>query len=683
MDVAATDINPKAASRILTRRVIPINATEGILKSNLQKPQSTTSDRTNINIAQQYRWHRLIDTEYNNLRTQNTGLCKLSGKSFGEVMDHFIIGLDEMCLMSEENGNASIIGCADKKKHERVLQDSRTSITIVRTGTVSGTTGPTIFVLSGTARRKSYTDEFLERHGMAKGSTIIMTENAYMTDEAWLEASKAIVRGYRSLPYIAENKDWVMLELMDGFKSHENVLAAHQMRIDHKIMSLKEESNTSHVNQGYDQLTAKTDKKNAAASLFEQRKIVKSTTGKSQLDQYDLVQCGMRIVRQLEAETWQLSFRRVNLEPSTRLPFPQWCTKIRNFLRAGELFKDENIDATPQQIFAMLPTFWHGMQPADRKVVMTVIQSHGGLYTPGCLEQLHTECNIPYSHMNDLRVCVNIANSHPETLDFECSSLEDLRKLGSEDVTATCNIVHDSIIHEAKKNITHQNDGLDLFQLVPKTSEGNSKLSGMDLFDHMIAYRNVNNAETDDDGKSVPIMPSAELDLAIAHDSMNCIQPDASQIRRSAILKDAIGDRAVRKCAKRKLNNIANVVGHCTVVNSKENMLRMKERLEMADSLAEIERSEAAAKAEKARESLQKHATKAPGAAKTLEKNGRNNVKTLTMAEIESLLYIVYNKTLSGSKLRKPDYVRALEKEMNGELGLAKYTLYVDSLAAE
>ena len=119
-----------------------------------------------------------------------------------------------------------------------------------------------------------------------------MTENAYMTDEAWLQASEAIVRGYRSLPYIAENKDWVMLELLDGFKSHENVLAAHQLRYDNKIMSLKEESNTSHVNQGYDQLTAKTDKKNAADSLFEQRKVVKSVTGKTHLDQYDLLKCG-------------------------------------------------------------------------------------------------------------------------------------------------------------------------------------------------------------------------------------------------------------------------------------------------------------------------------------------------------------------------------------------------------
>ena len=64
---------------------------------------------------------------------------------------------------------------------------------------------------------------------MAPGSKVIMTENAYMMDEAWLEASKSIVDGYCQLPYIKENEDWYIAELLDGFKSHENVLNAHKL----------------------------------------------------------------------------------------------------------------------------------------------------------------------------------------------------------------------------------------------------------------------------------------------------------------------------------------------------------------------------------------------------------------------------------------------------------------------
>jgi len=61
-------------------------------------------------------------------------------------------------------------------------------------------------------------------------------------------------------------------ELLDGFKLHEHVLNAHKLRADNLIISLKGESNSSHVNHGYDQLTAKNDKKNAAKSLYDHAK---------------------------------------------------------------------------------------------------------------------------------------------------------------------------------------------------------------------------------------------------------------------------------------------------------------------------------------------------------------------------------------------------------------------------
>ena len=85
----------------------------------------------------------------------------------------------------------------------------------------------------------------------------------------------------------------------------------------------------------------------------------------------------------------------------------------------------------------------------------------------------------------------------------------------------------------------------------------------------------------------------------------------------------------------------------------------------MADSMSEIERIKPTAKADKQKE--------APDTVKRLEKNGRMQVDSIMVAEIKSFLYIymVYNKTLSESKVRKPDYVQqALEKEMDGELGL-------------
>ncbi len=181
---------------------------------------------------------------------------------------------------------------------------------------------------------------------MKLGSTIIMTENAYMTVDAWLQVLKEIVKGYCLLPYIKENPQWYVCKLPNPFKSHKNVLKTHELCSDALIISLKEESNSIHVNQGYDQLVAKNNKKNAAKSLYGQRKAKKFATGKTNITQYNLIHTAMRIVRATKPESWVASFSRVNLHPWTRQEFPEFCKKIAAHLCAGETFKDNNVDTT-------------------------------------------------------------------------------------------------------------------------------------------------------------------------------------------------------------------------------------------------------------------------------------------------------------------------------------------------
>ena len=73
-------------------------------------------------------------------------------------MPNFIIGLDEMCLMSGCHGDLRVFAASDKKKQEKLLQNCRCSITVMHTGTVAGTTGPIMFLLKGTKRRKYFSD---------------------------------------------------------------------------------------------------------------------------------------------------------------------------------------------------------------------------------------------------------------------------------------------------------------------------------------------------------------------------------------------------------------------------------------------------------------------------------------------------------------------------------------------
>jgi len=367
----------------------------------------------------------------------------------------------------------------------------------------------------------------------------------------------------------------------------------------------------------------------------------------------------MQIVRATDAKTWVASFQRVNLNPRTRDDFPVLFKKIAGFLRAGKSFKKENFTPSAKDKFALLPTFWHSITPANRKVVMTVVQNHGFHYTAACVLMLRFECRLPYALMNDVCVCVIVSREHPESIDFEFVSVASAASDG-----VTPQAVVD--IYAEKKSV---NDNLKQFMLMPKDKAGDPTLKGNALFDHMCIFRNLQHASakgkgTDEDAMTV-MCPITHLAVHLYPDSLKKIQPTANQLRRGAIIKDYVGNNAARKCARRKLNSYGDLVGHCGVVNSKENMNRIKEQLVMADFVSEIHRKEAEDKVLEKLEKDKLNYEKAPVAVavRKLEDKGHKVVK-ITVAEIELILFSVYNITMDGVKLRKADYVSALEKEM-------------------
>ena len=162
------------------------------LKSKLVRPQKTTGKRSMTSVAHQWRWHKNVSDALDFLRKHNTGLCNLTGKTFGELIDYFVIGADEACLMADAHGNLRIVGAADKKKHERKTGEVRCSITIYRSGVSNGGNGPTGFLMKGKKKRPGFTDQFLVRNGCEPGSTVIMTDNAFMTNEAWVQLTKKV-----------------------------------------------------------------------------------------------------------------------------------------------------------------------------------------------------------------------------------------------------------------------------------------------------------------------------------------------------------------------------------------------------------------------------------------------------------------------------------------------------------
>jgi hypothetical protein len=186
----------------------------------------------------------------------------------------------------------------------------------------------------------------------------------------------------------------------------------------------------------------------------------------------------MRIVRATSESTWVSSFQHVNLHPGTQVALPEFCKKIAGFLRASKSFKDESVDPTPKEKFALLPLFWHAMQPSDRKVVMTIVESHGFHYTAAYLRMLFLECRLAYSQMNDIRVCVIMIREHPEMIELNVAELG---------VACSVATMPQAVV-ASNANKSSVNNNLKMLMLIPKNDAGVPLMKGEKLFDHMCHF---------------------------------------------------------------------------------------------------------------------------------------------------------------------------------------------------
>ena len=110
----------------------------------------------------------------------------MTGKSFGELIKHFMIGLDKTCLIADSDGEMIIIGKFGKRKHKKMPGNFRASAKMCHTVTSGGSNAPTLFLMEGKNRRSGFSDDYLVESGCDVESTIQMTDNDFITEEAWL-----------------------------------------------------------------------------------------------------------------------------------------------------------------------------------------------------------------------------------------------------------------------------------------------------------------------------------------------------------------------------------------------------------------------------------------------------------------------------------------------------------------
>jgi hypothetical protein len=113
----------------------------------------------------------------------------------------------------------------------------------------------------------------------------------------------------------AAHPQWWMLEIFDGFGAHLLSLTAMQQRLDNKILSLKEEGDSSHVNQACDEFVAKSHVNQACDKFVAKSDEVIKGVGllilcgqklvaKGVVDQWEMVLVGLMAVRATKHKTW-------------------------------------------------------------------------------------------------------------------------------------------------------------------------------------------------------------------------------------------------------------------------------------------------------------------------------------------------------------------------------------------
>lgn len=135
------------------------------------------------------------------------------------------------------------------------------------------------------------------------------------------------------------------------------------------------------------------------------------------------------------------------------------------------------------------------------------------------------------------------------------------------------------------------------------------------------------------------------------------LDPTPEDLIMREILRDASGDRATKKMAQRKLDSVGYITAHAEFASSPAKMKRMKQALELAKSLAEIARIDAAEDKAKKDELDKELLEVAPDAVKKWYAKGKDFSK-ITIKEQRAIAHKYYKVILSNSQ--KPKLVKEM-----------------------
>jgi hypothetical protein len=447
-----------------------------------------------------------------------------------------------------------------------------------------------------------------------------MTPTAFCTTEVWKEIALKRAKSIRNMdPVIKAHPNWYCIEILDGFAAHFNSPEALQIYYDHKIIQVKEEGDSSQVNQTYDQCVARQDKRENNLGLSLARHAAVATRGV--VDQWDLVDIALMAVREgvRNPSLWVNSAIKVNLHPFHRKSFPEWLEKIRSFLQGGQSFK---LDQYSTDIYPLLSPTWHAFTPDEKKLAVGIFTRHGQGYHPACVMDLCKSLSIPLADMQKVRMGIEAAMKSPSHLEFGMPNTSSEDNVAPELAAAVA----------AQPSVT---TGLINFELKPK-----SIVNNLALFEHMVQFRKRCGGDT---------RPAQYLDVPMTADQDIIINPTMKDLTAHEIMKAAGGEGATKKLAQRKLNNTGAITSHSGIQNQPERIASLNKALQLAASMAEIKRVNKQKVDEEKSKATSCLLDCAPAAAVKLLA-AESNPKKLTKNEIVSVAMRYFNKALPAAK---------------------------------
>ena len=178
---------------------------------------------------------------------------------------------------------------------------------------------------------------------------------------------------------------------------------------------IKEEAETSHVCQAYDQSQANVDKRISGELLDQTRSLIRG-----RVTQWNLVGILIVAIKNLSTDIWRKSFIKVNLHPKHRVPFDKWRKRIGSHLACGEAaYTRKNI----KSLSDAMPALWKNLSVQNRHRVISIIDKMNS-------DALKTQSNawlqktnlmklskfVKLDDVYKLRACHAIAKQDPDVI---------------------------------------------------------------------------------------------------------------------------------------------------------------------------------------------------------------------------------------------------------------------------